>query len=371
MIKSNYQQPWFHSAWLDSISMYGLPLLASFVLFFFSNVIDPKHILQVILLVGLIDFGHIFGQWYRIKYNPCESENAIYKYLIFFIISLFVVAFITSLNFQKELQTCLVYLVIYHFIKQQFGIIKIYSRTDGAKTRFQRISTDWFVYLSMLYPFLYWHKNDLLKSFYWKTFLIEIPYINIISNIALISLIFCFVCYVYYEYLISKNNRAINIPKNLSVLGALIGWNFAFIFPTYSNVILFTVIYTHNIAYIMLIWIIGKRDRALQGYKEPTGIKKVLSWTTTPGFFFYFFMINFIASIVYGVWYWVAHDQVMTKFFLDHIITLLPQIKYQENFGWHIVNALFYTTQGTHYIIDGFLWKKEKDYAWQLRQEKI
>lgn len=366
-----YKQPWFHSPWLDSISMYGFPLLATFILFFFTDLLTPKLITQFALFIGVIDFGHIFAQWFRVKYNPTEKSSALYKYLIFFVISLFIVAFITSLSYLKQMQSFLVYLVLYHFIKQQYGIIKIYSKTDGVKSKLQNRVTDAFVYLSMAYPVIHWHSSDLLKTFYWKELFIDIPYINSIEVVLRVFFIATFVGYVFYEYKITKRNKGFNIPKNLSVLGALIGWNFALIFPTYQKALLFTIVYTHNIAYIVLIWVVGRRDRKLQGYQEPEGLKKIFCWTSVPGFFTYYLMINLMASSIITLWYWVAHNKVINEFLLYHVITQLPQVHDRESFIWHLVNALFYTTQGTHYIIDGFLWKKEKDYAWHLRQEQL
>jgi len=371
MQTKRYQQPWFYSAWLDSLSMYGFPLLATLILFFFTDLLTPRLITQFALFMGVIDFGHIFAQWYRIKYNPIEKPNALYKYIFLFIILLFVTAFITSLNFQREMQSFLVYYVLYHFLKQQFGIIKIYSKTDGPKTKLQMRMTDTFIYLSMAYPVIHWHSSELLKTFYWKDLFITVPYIESIEIVTRVIFIVSFVAYIFYEYKITKTNGGFNIPKNLSVLGALVGWNFALIFPTYQKALLFTIVYTHNIAYIVLIWVVAKRDRKLQGYVEPKGIKQVFSWTTVPGFVVYYLSINIMASTVLTLWYWVAHDKVIHEFLLYHVIVHLPQINSQESFLWHIINALFYTTQGSHYLFDGFLWKKEKDYAWHLRQKEI
>ena len=77
----------------------------------------------------------------------------------------FAVAFaLSSISFHVFWR-CLAYVAVYHFIKQQYGFMRIYKAK--AKDFRKKIFKDNFIiYLSMLYPVLYWHLN-LDRNFSW------------------------------------------------------------------------------------------------------------------------------------------------------------------------------------------------------------
>lgn len=365
------KQPWFHSPIVDSFGIYLFPMLITVFLYFFGDNFSPVSVAAPALLFGTLDLGHIFAQWFRIKSNPMEKPNRFRLWITFCIVMLFVIAFILSTEYWRILRAFLVYYVIYHFIKQLYGIIKIYSKTDIRRSKLETKIIDIFVYLTMLYPFIYWHDSYNLSNFYWRTFLYNIPYISYIEIIARFAFLFSGLFYIYSEVKNTIQNKFFNIPKNMTIAATILAWNASIIFPKFNSLIFYAVIYTHYLNYVVVVWSIGRRDKKLQGIEEPKGWRKLFCWTSVPGFFTYSFFINAIAIFIYTFWLWVAHYKLYDSWLYKEIIIYFPQIKNRELFWWHVVDALFYTTQGTHYFIDGFLWKKEKDYAWHLRQESL
>jgi len=371
------KQPWFHSPLVDTIGMYGLPLLASMLFFFFIDIFGFPNLFAIFAFFAFVDWGHIFAMWFRIGSNPLESKKNIIGYIIIFIVTWFLFSLVLYNKQLKYLEHFLVYFVIFHFIKQQFGIIRIYSKTDPKnKSSLERIMTNTFIYLSMVYPVIWWHTVEKHTNFYWRKFFFDIPFIDSMEVALRVIYILSALFYMYYELRITKRTKMFNIPKNLSVLGAAIGWGCSIIFFEYSYLVTFCVVYTHNIAYFFLIWIVAKRDKALLNIPDPKGFKKIITWTTKEGFILYFLGVNAAAMFILGVINYIVRNIQNHKIIFGNVDMnlaigwLFPQSDNYYGYYASFVYALYFTIQGTHYFIDGFIWKKEKDFAFHLAQQK-
>jgi hypothetical protein len=134
-------------------------------------------------------------------------------------------------------------------LRQQYGIIRIYSRTDKRYNQFQDWCFKIFVQCSMIYPIIWWHGQDRLSRFFGKASLLK-------YHISIISLIFSwsfmalgFVVYLFYEIKMTKENKFFNIPKNLMVIGTVLGWHYGIMYSQYAVFILFNILFTHNLSY--------------------------------------------------------------------------------------------------------------------------
>jgi hypothetical protein len=225
------KQPWFHSSLLDSLGIVGFPFLfLPFAFFINTQQWSVSFLYLLIGAIGFIDFGHIFAMWFRIKSNPLEHKYSLPMYLLFYVLIWIFFASVIFWGHQFSLERFLVYFVIFHFIKQQYGLIQIYSRTDGKKTKYETAFNRYFIYISMAYPIFWWHGQKKFQSLYWKQFFFDIPYINMINHILLALFILGLLYYIACEIRIYKKNKFFNIPKNFSVLGAILGWNVPIIF---------------------------------------------------------------------------------------------------------------------------------------------
>ena len=370
---SSYKQPWFHSSSLDLLGVIGFPFyFLPFAFFINTQQWSISFLYLLVGAIGFIDFGHIFAMWFRIKSNPLEKSYSLPMYLVFYFLIWVFFASIIFIGHQFHLERFLVYFVIFHFIKQQYGLIQIYSRTDGPKTKVNNLINRYFIYLTMAYPIFWWHGEKKFQGLYWKKFFFDIPYIDVINNFLLVLLVLGFTYYLWSEINIYKRNKFLNIPKTLSIVGAFLGWNVPIIFLKSPVLYFFTIVYTHNMAYFFIVWIIGNRDYKLKGKEAPKSLmKRFLTWETKEGFISFFFFCNILAAVVLGIFFQLTMGKVNSIFSIDISLGWLPQFKDTETFLFALAASIYYTTQGSHYLFDGFLWKKEKDFAWHLRQEKL
>src|SRR6201999_3294108 len=60
----------------------------------------------------------------------------------------------------------LAYLAVFHFVRQQYGFMRIYSRKQKQSRLFNSIDIT-AIYTATIYPLLYWHFTGSHKNFNW------------------------------------------------------------------------------------------------------------------------------------------------------------------------------------------------------------
>jgi hypothetical protein len=354
-------QPWIHSWYGDSFSFFLIPITFVVLAFFkfppFGN-IDQKSVNKLITWVLIIDWAHIFAQWHRIYTNPLESKKGKWVYPLSYLLLIPLLGWSFQFGIMDAVESFLVYFVIFHFIKQHFGFIRIYSKIDGPKTKFESMTESALIYLCMWTPVLYWHTYFPKQGFYWTLHFVKHPYVQALFWPAIILYAFTFGCYVFAEGKRWKRNGIINWPKNLAILTSALGWGLVSIFVEAQILIFFTVILTHDLSYTFFVWIIGRRDDKIRNKKVPW-----FSWFSIPGFFIYLFAIIFISQIVMATYAEMAHDLNRDYLIVGKFFNNLPSSPgWWQEFG----AAFFFGTQAHHYFIDKYLWKKEKDLAYMV-----
>ena len=373
MFSLNSSQPWLFSRRVDFLSFMLLPFLAVLIFSLIGFAWSFKSVLLIVGIIGFLDFAHIYAQWYRIYTNPMEKDN-IFKYIGFIVVTLFVFGFLLFYNYAQELSVFLIYLAIFHFIKQQYGIFRIYSRVDKVRSSCSEIVNKWFIYLSMFYPIIWWHGEKRFMTFSWRKYFLDLTSFSDILNPIFLTLFISFLAmYIHLEYQNTRQNKFLNIPKNLTVLVTLVGWLYGIVFQRYTDFLVVAIIFHHNVSYFLIIWFYAKRDLYLrregaERYSPDIMLKGNLK---SFGFFLvYFFGVSFVAVFILALSGWTVHGYVPSYLGVDNLIKFLPQFGEENSFWKCLVWSTFFTSQGTHYIIDAFLWKKEKDYLFYLKNHK-
>ncbi len=358
-------QPWIMNAYADFFGLFLVPFLFIFLAFIKSPPFDSpnsKFLGFCILLVLIIDWAHIFAQYPRIFSNPLESKLNKWLYPLSYLLLLPVMTILLNIFSVTFIDTLLVYFVIFHFIKQHFGFVKIFSRTDGPKSIWEKRFEDLFIYLTMWAPVIYWHAVPFGYDYKWVSLFIKIPGIEFISIMVFVIYAFSFLNYIRMEFVRFKKDHFFNIPKNLSLLSAILGWGIVSILSDSTSLVIFTVTLTHDLSYTYLVWVIGRRDKKILNQKL-----KIFSWNSIGGFIFYVLCLVLISHIIM-----ITHLELTKDLNWNYLIYgkmfnfLKSDNQWLTNFGW----SLFFATQAHHYFIDRFLWKKEKDLEYMVKTGK-
>lgn len=343
------KQPWIRNAAFDSIYI----LLPSFVALIIVALLPDKFkstdelpVYAWVILVLLIDVAHVYSTLFRTYWNK-ERFNR-YRTLYLTVPALCYIAgvFLYTAN-ALWFWRVLAYLAVYHFIRQQYGFMRLYSRGENKKGLPATIDV-LAIYAATLYPIIYWHCTA-GRNFNW---FIEGDFISIdaasVKMIAFSIYLLILVAYVAKEIWQLFTSARFNIPKNLIITGTFLTWYFGIVH--FNGDMTFTLlnVVSHGIPYMALIWTFNKSEQAQK--EAPAGKHKFYRSTAV----FFLLSIFLFAYIEEGLWdgmIWKEHGSIFT------IFQSLPLLHSKELLA--LLIPLLSLPQSTHYVLDGFIWKKQ------------
>jgi hypothetical protein len=357
-----FSKPWLKSSTFD----FTFILLPSFfsVLFviLFSKWGGETHLVPLwawlIFILG-IDVSHVYSTLFRTYFNSNEfNEN---KTLLTLIpIGVWFIGVILYSIHSLLFWRVLAYVAVFHFVRQQYGFLRLYTREDKTNS-YDRFLSSAIIYLATIYPIVYWHCHQ-PRNFHWfidGDFFIGLPIIfNIIVGVTY-GIIFSL--YIVNEIQNYFKGKPLNVPKNMIVMGTALSWYFGIIY--FNGDMMFTVtnVVSHGIPYMALIWIYGEKQKDKSNIPLIFGhlsYKTFFSKFSVPLFFLVLFIFGYLEEAFWANLVWREHLEVFG--FLGG----LPEITAKDTLAWLV--PLLTVPQATHYVLDGFIWRiKKTNSNWQ------
>lgn len=338
-------QPWIHKAKTDSLFILLPPFIILAIVFFCQRwlvTLENEYSFYTwLFLVVFIDVAHVYATLFKTYLVP-EAFKEKRKLLIFLPIICFLIGLCLFSMGSKVFWVVLAYIAVFHFIRQQYGFMRLYSRFE-SKCRLKVLLDNCTIYAATLYPMAYWfmstpreytwfmpnefftYKNDLLLQ--WLGY-------------AYISILLVYSLSVIYQVFKAGH---FNIPKNAVVAGTALSWYFGIVY--YNNDLIFTMlnIISHGVPYMALIYL----SEIKQKPSPSSGIFTYLN--DHKGIIIFIgilFVLAFSEEYLWEVMVWNEQFSVSDK----SIFT-----------NWHfLLVPLLVVPQFTHYILDGFIWKSKK-----------
>lgn len=345
--KVKYKQPWLHNPSFDGLYILlpgFLALLITLLLPQQYKTTDTMPLISWVILILLIDVAHVYSTIFRTYWNKENFSKHKQLYiaipLLCYVVGVLIYTF-DALLFWRVLA----YLAVYHFIRQQYGIMRLYSRNDTRNNRPSKLDTV-IIYAATLYPVIYWHCTP-GRNFNWFVegdFLIARA--DVIKQIAGIIYVVLLVLYVFKELFILVKLKAFNLPKNLLISGTALSWYFGIVY--FNGDMAFTLlnVVSHGIPYMALIWIFNKKEKTKNSSLSQNSKLTIL---------FFLFTIFAFAYLEEGLWdglIWREHSSIFGLF------SFLPVASGKEVLA--LLIPLLSLPQATHYVLDGFIWKLQR-----------
>lgn len=351
METQKYKQPWLNSAWSDMVFIISPAFLSLMLVFLF-----PSHFQQSagiplaywVMLVVFVNVAHVYSTLYRTYFNPNNRKNKLTLLLsiplICYILSV-ILYHIDGLLFWRALA----YLAVYHFIRQQYGFMKLYGRAEKAML-IDQIA----IYAATLYPLIFWHLNG-NRNFSWfidgDFMSFQNEWLLKVSGIIYVLII---ATYCIKETIVVFQRKQFNIPKNLLILGTFLSWYFGIVY--FNGDMAFTTlnVISHGIPYVALIWFFEKKK---MNNNSKTGNKLYQLSFGKYGIFYFVMILILFAYVEEGLWdglIWKEHTAAFSPF------AKLPQIASKELLALFV--PLLALPQATHYVLDGFIWRKKENF---------
>jgi len=340
------KQPWIGNPIIESLFILlppfgSLAVIAAFPRLFQNNTSMPDA--GWVILILLIDVAHVYSTLYRTYFDP-QSRSQCRNALLFIPVLGFIGGVILYWQDGLLFWRVLAYLAVFHFVRQQYGFMRIYSRSETSPTSARRIDT-LTIYYATLYPLLYWHLGG-PRNFNWfvdDDFVLfkSTSVLKVATGLYYVTL----VAWLTREIIQYLRTRTLNIPRIAILLGTIVSWYFGIVY--YNGDLAFTLlnVVSHGIPYMALIWLMGQK----QPGKTPL-LRTIFSQYGIVLFLGIIFLLAYLEEGLWDMTVWKEHVKLFSIFHLfngrlhdEALIFVVP---------------LLALPQLTHYIIDGFIWRR-------------
>lgn len=337
--------PWLFSATVDLWTFLGSAALALGLLLLgglcgWLDAGSPEWLW--ISSVVLIDVAHVYATGFRVYFVGAELRRRPWLYLLVPVLA-FVIGTAVYSEGHLLFWRGLAYLAVFHFVRQQYGWVALYRARAGDHEPRGRLIDTAAIYLATIYPLVYWHSHPRRFSWFVATDFAQLP---VLAEQILAP--------VYWAALGLYAARALhqaiwhgryNPGKDIVVLTTAVCWHVGIV--TFNSDYAFTVtnVITHGVPYMVLVHWHGQHQS-----KAPSAVNRAPSSRWSRLFFFVgvLWLLAYAEELLWdcGVWHersWLfgpawdigAFDQILVP------LLAVPQI--------------------THYILDGFIWRRRSN----------
>jgi hypothetical protein len=329
---------YIRSAKFDTFYILSVGLWATLLAFLIEAVLPVSEFSAVywLLLVLGVDVAHVYSTLYR-TYFSREGLNQYQSLLWKLPLALFVIIFIVAFVSVNLFWTVLAYIAVFHFIKQQAGFARIYTKKHFSLH-------EWVIYAVTGASVLIWHL-DSSKVFKWFTqddflkfsLLTKSQKFSLMQGLDILIVVFFGLYLLSFGFDYYKNRNNVNWPAYLLTIATSISWYFGIVVANSDFIFTMTNVLTHGVPYLALVW--------------HTQSKQKTTFASLEIFFFILLLLAFFEEALWDSFIWRDHEMFFESFYF------LPQI--ENKIGVAFVLAFLILPQLTHYVLDGYIWKSK------------
>lgn len=338
------KQPWIHKAKTDWLFIIGPSFFVLALVFLFQDYItkieNEYSFYTWLFLIVFIDVAHVYATLFKTYFVKDEFQKK-KKLLILLPIICFAISLILFSFGSLVFWSFLAYIAVFHFIRQQYGFMRLYARTE-EKTRISVFLDNLTIYSVTVYPMLFWFFSS-NRKFNW---FVENEFFHF-ENQGVLEILFwiyiaILILYAVRTVILSVKNQFFNVPQNSIIVGTALSWYFGIVY--FNDDLIFTLlnVISHGMPYMALIYFKEIKNRT--NYRS--GILSLLK-----GYKAVFIYVAILVLIAFT-------EEFFWEFFVWNENISVSSFDFS---GWQfLVVPLLSVPQFTHYLLDGFIWKTKK-----------
>lgn len=290
----------------------------------------------------LIDVAHVYSTGFRVYLDTDELRRRPWLYAL-----VPALGYVLGIALYSEgamvFWRALAYVAVFHFVRQQYGWVALYRAKAGERDR-----PGWWidtiaVYVASVYPLIYWHTH-LPRNFWWflpRDFAALPVIIHTIAEPLYWLALAAYAINSLYRWRVKGQ---INPGKDIVVATTALCWYLGIV--TYNSDYAFTVtnVIIHGIPYMALIYW-HSRERLARA--EGQGPYRIFAHGPY-AFIFILWGLAFLEEMLWDRGIWQERDWLFGGYW---------------ELGWLkiFIVPLLALPQITHYILDGFIWRRRSN----------
>ncbi|HEX9961612.1 MAG TPA: hypothetical protein VGB00_11800 [Pyrinomonadaceae bacterium] len=342
------QQKWLFSAPIDLSVFLGSAVLSLLLLAIgwqLGILHDESPDWTWITAVLLIDVAHVWSTSFRVYFDTEEFKKRIWLYTL---VPLFGYAVGVALYSESALTfwRVLALVAVFHFVRQQYGWVNLYRAKLKEKSRITRWIDAAAIYLATVYPLAFW-MTSLPRNFQWfvKDDFFALPALveQILFPLYVLALVVYFGKSVYLYF----KDGFLNVGKDIVVATTAVCWYVGIVALDSDYAFTVTNVIIHGVPYFALVYFYARsrRETAPRFYRTLSS-----NWIF---FLATLWALAYVEEIFWhrGVWHersWMFGASFDAENWKTYLVPLLavPQL--------------------THYVLDGFVWRRKYNSNFRL-----
>jgi hypothetical protein len=289
--------------------------------------------------VLLVDVAHVWSTAFVVYLDPAELRRRP---------ALYAGAPIAALAGGVALYACgdavfwraIAYLAVFHFIRQQYGWVMMYRARNGERDRAGRWLDGATIYAATLYPLIWWHAS-LPRAFSWMKdgdFVGGLPAWVIPPARALyVALLVLYVARAAVA-------RPIAWGKHVVVAATVACWYVGIVATDSDYAFTVSNVFVHGIPYMVLVYLYARA--ASRERESAHGLAARLLKRGVLVFLASLWLVAYLEELVWDHALWHDREWLFGSGLWSHDAAI-------------VIAPLLAVPQLTHYILDGFLWRRK------------
>ena len=287
--------------------------------------------------VLLVDVAHVWSTGFRVYFDRNELKR---RPLLYFGVPMF--SFVAglllySLGSQVFWRT-LAYLAVWHFVRQQYGWVALYRRRAGEPRDWTYYLDTATIYLSTVYPLLWWHAH-LPRRFWW--FLegdfahLPVAWVSYLTPVYWLTML-AYLVKMVRSYFDGKGHPG----KDTVVVTTWLCWYLGIVVFNSDYAFTVTNVLIHGIPYMALVY--WYRQKRLNNDRQPA-----FRWSQ-------------VLFPLVVIWLLAYAEEMFWDRAMWHERSWLFGSPWDLSGFELLLVPLLAVPQLTHYILDGFIWKRRE-----------
>lgn len=297
-----------------------------------------------LLLVVGCDVAHVYATLFRTYLDPAERRrrSGLLTAVPLGVLAAGVLLYTDSpLTFWRALA----YVAAFHFVRQPWGWMSYAARRAGETSRLDRRLDALAIHAATLYPLVWWH-GHLPRRFAWFVdgdFAAGLP--SAAVRLALVLHVAALAAWVLRQATLLATGRPVNLAKWLVLGSTWLAWTAGIVWIDGDLVFTATNVLAHGVPYTAVVHRWGRVRFA----GVPGAVASLFRPRRMLAFLGVLVAIAFVEEALWDGLVWHEHAAIFR----------LPAVSVPDA-GLAFLVPLLAVPQGTHYVLDAFLWRTRR-----------